>query len=139
MFRLFFLYALLIIFSASCKSHKNSATKSNAPSKILHTKDTATVAKTSVQRFIVSFYSIGSGAEGKQMEKLKVFISEFEKQINKKISFGIAPWGREGEVDYCLPLKELSEDQQKQFISGAKDALQMAQWVHYSENVPCRK
>jgi len=133
--KLFFLSALLIVSSATCKSHKNSTVKSNATSEVSLAKDSTVF----VQRFIISFYSIGSGAEGKQMEKLKTFIAEFEKKVGKKISLSTSPWGREGEIDYCFPLKELSDEQQKQFIGGAKDALQAAQWVHYSENVPCRK
>ena len=56
---------------------------------------------------------------------------------------GVAQWyerrGREGEVDFCFPLTELTPLQQKQFISGIKDALKTAQWVHYVENARCRR
>ena len=93
----------------------------------------------SLSRFIVSFYSIGSGSEGDQMNNLKMFTTQFGKRISKNITWSETPWGREGEVDFCFSLKDLTTEQQTEFINGAKQALNKAQWVHYFENKACRK
>ena len=139
MLRILCVSSLLIVGSATCKSHKNSTSQSNEPTQTTSSKDTTALSKLTIQRFIVSFYSIGSGVEQKQIDKLWNFITEYGTKIGKEFSYHVMPWGREGEKDFCFSLEELTIRQQKDFISGVKSALQTAQWVHYSENVPCRK
>lgn len=151
----------ILFLLSSCKETKKTST-SSAPAESPAPKDsqqpagvpTSTApadepligdesgAKTSgdsLMRFIVSFYSIGSGSESEQMVNLKTHIASFEKKIAKRISYSQAPWGREGEVDYCFSLNDLTGQQQTDFIKGAKEVLAKAQWVHYFENKACRK
>jgi hypothetical protein len=90
-------------------------------------------------RFIVSFYSIGTGAEQTLAAKFKVFAVEYLKTDNKKIKFDEVRWGREGESDFCLSLKELTPSQQVDFISKSKELLKEAKYVHYYENKECLK
>ena len=93
----------------------------------------------STMRFIVSFYSIGSGISRGMPEKLESFVEKYGLKINQKIIYNKTHWGREGETDYCFPLKELSDAQISEFIMGAKEELKSAEYVHFLENQECRK
>ena len=95
--------------------------------------------KDSVMAFIVSFYSIGSGVDRGQPEKLKAYVTAFGKKANTNIEYNVTYWGREGETDYCFPLKGLPDARITEFINGAKEALRTAEHVHFLENQVCRK
>lgn len=85
-------------------------------------------------RFIVTFYSIGSGTEHEQINILEKFLADYNRiTVKYEKSF----WGREGEVNYCMHLSEIAGAEQQKFIEGAKDALKSAKWVHFSENTLC--
>ncbi len=90
-------------------------------------------------RFIVSFYSIGAGTEQKQIEKFENFLTGYRQKTGKSISAEKTSWGREGELDFCLNLSEISSNDQLNFIRDAKEELKTARWVNFSENSPCRK
>ncbi|MEO8087326.1 MAG: hypothetical protein ABI763_10925 [Bacteroidota bacterium] len=104
--------------------------------------DTNTLMNASLDplmRFIVSFYSIGSGIDRGQPDNLKAFVDVFSKKNSKSIEFNEVHWGREGETDYCFTLNGLSDIQVIDFIEGAKGALKAAEHVHFNENQACRK
>ena len=90
-------------------------------------------------RFIVSFYSIGEGTEQKQIEKLEGFLYQYRQKNKKTIPVQKTFWGREGELDFCISLKEISLSDQLVFIQDCKNELKTAKWVHFIENSPCRK
>jgi hypothetical protein len=46
-------------------------------------------------------------------------------------------WGREGEIDYCLKLSELNNQQQVKFIADTKELLKKSELVRYYENRAC--
>jgi hypothetical protein len=46
-------------------------------------------------------------------------------------------WGREGEIDYCLKLSELNNQQQVKFIADTKEVLKKSKLVRYYENTTC--
>ena len=92
-----------------------------------------------VMPFIVSFYSIGSGIDRGQSEKLLAFLDDFNAKNKSQVEFSEIHWGREGETDYCFPLTGLNDSQIRAFKSGVKEALKSAEHVHYLENEPCRK
>ncbi len=94
--------------------------------------------KTDNYRFIISFYSIGSGRDVVAYQKFNAYMADYQKQKNLTIATEETPWGREGEVDYCMGLTELAEIEQREFITNLKSALTDAKWVHYFENAPCR-
>jgi len=152
--------AAILIFSVlfACKQNKNAAVApketpnsntSTAPVAPVH--DTVVQAvpakaeeiksdpKDSLMAVIVSFYSIGSGIDRGQPEKLKSFVEFFSKQINKRIEYAETHWGREGETDYCFTLNGLTGDESKKFLIGAKESLKAAGHVHFLQNQPCRK
>jgi hypothetical protein len=95
-------------------------------------------AKDSIMPFIVSFYSIGSGIDRGQPEKLKAFADSYGKKINVQIDYLETHWGREGETDYCFPLKGLSDVQVIEFRKGVKETLKESEHVHFIENQVCR-
>jgi len=84
-------------------------------------------------RLVVSFYSIGEGSDYKVKEEFEKFLNSY----SKKIAYEPTPWGREGEIDYCLKLNELSPTEQVDFVKKAKEVLHKSKLVHINENVKC--
>lgn len=89
-------------------------------------------------RLVVSFYSICCGIDHKAQERLDKFIRRYEKAKSKQLTKEAVRWGREGEVDYCLKLSELSRREQRRFISNVRRLLKRSKLVHINENVACR-
>ena len=89
-------------------------------------------------RLVVSFYSICCGIDQKARERLDRFIRRYEKAKGKQLTKAEVRWGREGEVDYCLKLSELSRREQRRFISNVRRLLKRSKLVHINENVACR-
>lgn len=81
-------------------------------------------------RLVISFISKGAGIDGKAMDKVKNFIDNHP----KKPSYEVAGWGREGEKDYVLTLKELTQDEQKLFIDDLKKLVSNTDMVLFREN-----
>ncbi len=118
--------------SATTVASVDEPIQPDAENKLAATDDTT-------MRFIASFYSIGEGTEVTLKEKLKSFAVEYGKRVHQKINYNETFWGREGETDYCFPLKELTAQQQTDFINGAKEVLNTAKHVYFFENRACRK
>lgn len=92
------------------------------------------VAAEESSRFIVSFYSPGNGIDRNAKNKFDAFLKKFEPTL----AYTTTKWGREGEVDYCFDLTELSAEQQEAFIASAKELLSTSKKVRFSENETCR-
>ncbi len=141
----FILLSLVTTLFFSCKSNKS--TSSTQAQKVEAQNPETTVATTEVQktdsakeelyRFTVTFYSIGEGTENKYMTGFEDFIGIFSGKVGKNIDYERTPWGREGETDYCLKLKELTPKEQTDFILRTNELLKGAKWVHVYENQPC--
>lgn len=89
-------------------------------------------------RLVVSFYSICCGIDHQAQEDLDKFIKRYEKSKRKQLTKAAVSWGREGEIDYCLKLSELSLREQKRFISQVRTLLKKSKLVHINENVACQ-
>ena len=89
-------------------------------------------------RLVVSFYSICCGIDHKAKENLDNFIKGYEKAKRKKLTKAAVSWGREGEVDYCMKLAELSRREQKRFIAKVRLLLKSSKLVHINENAACQ-
>lgn len=85
-------------------------------------------------RLSVSFYSIGSGIDQETRAKFEKFVAEYSPQVTVQSK----RWGREGEIDYCFRLAELTKDQQEDFIRKAKNVIGSSKLVHFNENASCR-
>jgi|GEM_PF-828052 len=86
-----------------------------------------------IYRLVVSFYSKGEGIDYRAAEKFEAFVLGYKPAV----AFEKTSWGREGEIDYCMKLSELSTKEQKQFIDLARIELANTQLVHFNENAKC--
>ncbi len=100
--------------------------------------DGQTRAGGQTSRLVVSFYSICCGIDHKAQEKLDKFIHDYEKLKGRQLTKAAVRWGREGEIDYCLKLSELSTRERKRFVSKVRLLLKTSKLVHINENAPCR-
>lgn len=148
--KLTFIAFVLVVAVTSCRNKKEvvqvttvtvpaSETTMIAPvTKPVKTGEADTTAKVENYRFIVSFYSIGEGVDAFSHRKFIAYLLDYKRK-NKAVYAEEAPWGREGEVDYCMKLIELNAVEQADFIKNLKTELVEARWVHYYENKPCDK
>lgn len=81
-------------------------------------------------RLIISFISKGAGIDGNAHDKIISFINNH----SKKPAFETFTWGREGERDYILTLKELTPDEQKLFVDEVKKLKIKSDMVFIKEN-----
>jgi len=84
-------------------------------------------------RLVIGFFSIGEGIDTKVHEVYKNFLTTYKKPI----AFEPTKWGREGEIDYCLKLNELTPVEQEEFVKKSKDLLIKSKLVHVNENAKC--
>ncbi|MES2133094.1 MAG: hypothetical protein V4506_12140 [Bacteroidota bacterium] len=115
------------VMSMSCKSQKNTTTTAA-------TTDSAADSKEQTYRLIVSFTSKGAGVNA---EKRTAFLAYVESHPKKPANKAVL-WGREGETDYCLSLKELSKKEQTDFINDVKKVVSGSDQVILSENAICQ-
>lgn len=97
-----------------------------------------TQASGQTQRLVVSFFSICCGIDNKAQEDLDRFIKRYEKTKRKQLTKSAIHWGKEGEIDYCLKLSELSPKEQRKFISQVRALLKRSKLVHINENAACQ-
>jgi hypothetical protein len=116
-------------------------------SKLVHTKENAkcdhnnwpaptppvTPPAEDSYRLVVEFFSIGQGIDIKANDEFVKFLNTYI----KKIEYTPTHWGREGEVDYCLKLSELSTLDQANFVKKTKEILSSSKLVHINENAKC--
>ncbi len=104
--------------------------KVSAP-KVALESGTATAEGVNVKyRLVLSFISKGAGTDHKTIEKVKEYIESHP----KKPAFEVKTWGREGEKDYALLLKELTADEQKVFVEDIKKLIASSELVLLKEN-----
>jgi hypothetical protein len=121
-----------LFFLLACKGNKNAA---GGPQPEQVKVETVT---DSISRLIVSFISIGGGIDRNAKNEFAELIEQFGNRYDTKLNPEIIKWGREGETDFCLKLKELSKDQQEQFIKESKTLLENRKLVRIYENEKCR-
>jgi hypothetical protein len=86
-------------------------------------------------RLVVSFISKGAGIDYKTAESLKSYIENHP----KKPAYEVKSYGREGETDYVLTLKELNADEQKLFVDQVKKLVSSSDMTLVKENEPYTK
>ncbi len=82
-------------------------------------------------RLVVAFTSVGSGIDGAKLDAIEGYI----KNHAKKPAYDVIQQGREGERELCLLLKELTKDEQTNFIAEVKKLAQGSDRVTVTENV----
>ena len=124
--------SLLFVTATACKNKKNATAASKTANQAAASTSSTPPAEDSY-RLVVEFFSIGQGIDQKTQ-------TDFEKLLSsntKKIAYEPTHWGREGEVDYCLKLSELSTGEQAEFVKKTKEMLSTSKLVHISENAKC--
>lgn len=106
---------ITILFSfacANCQAQKNQTKPQSAETA------TAQNPKTKKLKFalIISFTSHAYGIDGEKYDAIIKYISTHPKKPKYKL-YG---WGREGERDICMNLKELTKRERKAFIKKIK-------------------
>ena len=89
-------------------------------------------------RVIISFISIGEGPSLTGHDKLQNFLNFQNENTEKNLKCDTIPWGREGEVDYCFTLEELSEGEQENFMGELRRSLEGDELIRIEENTVCR-
>lgn len=87
---------------------------------------------------VVSFYSIGMGVNHQAVNIMNHIIEEYKNTKNVDIPVNKIPWGREGEIDYCIDIQSIGEKDQKEFINKVHSLLDSQNWVRIKENAQCR-
>lgn len=126
--RILFIVALLTASASilsSCKSSK--AANDNVT--------TTSEPDSGMSRLVVSFLSPGDGIDHEMRTKYFNWVREQPKEI----AYSTVRWGREGEVDYCFTLSELSAAQQKEFVKKSREILAASEKVRVGENEKCRE
>ena len=130
--QLFFLASLISLACISCKSKKEAAIVT----------ETAPVAATSaapetpiVYRLLVSFISKGAGPDS---EKRTAFLAYVDAHPSKP-AYKTVNWGREGEIDYCFNLSELSSKKDMiAFIESVRKIAAGSDRIIVNENAECQ-
>lgn len=83
-------------------------------------------------RLVVSFISRGFGID----HKVK---TDFEQWLATKpnVKYEVHPWGKEGELNYCFALSELSTSDQDAFVKEVRQQLVGRDMVFINENTRC--
>ena len=105
----------------SCKSTSQAVEANKTETK----SDTSAKTETqeTVYDVIISFTSRASGIDRDIKDKVDKLLSNFNAENENKIKPEIAPWGREGEVDYHFITKNLSTNQKKALTTKIKEAI----------------
>lgn len=126
------LMSVILVGFLYCASSKKSLTQSNT-----NTINT-NAPHDSLYLMRVSFISRGSGTDRKAKQTYEQFIRQFEIDHNVMVQYEKTPWGREGEVDYCIKSITADTTLQRQFILQTNDQLKDKKLVRIYENVPCK-
>ncbi|MDB5282427.1 MAG: hypothetical protein JWO06_1502 [Bacteroidota bacterium] len=87
--------------------------------------------------FVISFYSIGSGKNGRAYTKFNSFIREFNSKNSPRIQYDIIDWGKEGEKDVCFHPNGNANF--TEFIKQITELLKNEPMVTVKEHEECRK
>lgn len=132
-----YLTQLLVICSfvvASCGTSKESAANEKVTDSSSKNNTMTAPGQDNKYRLIVSFISIGEGTDPDARKVMDGVIENWNQKTGKTIAMEPMPWGREGEVDFCFRLAELSSEDQVSFISEMKKAMEGRKLIQFAEN-----
>jgi len=95
-------------------------------------------ADTTVCSMLVSFYSRGAGTDFNTVTAFDRYVTDYGVTGKKSPRVERIPWGREGEIDYCIRWHELNSSEIKAFEEGAKQIVEKSELVHISYNAACK-
>lgn len=94
-------------------------------------------AADTIRMYWVSFYSIGGGIDINKAESFNALMQELEADGTVKVER--VPWGREGELDFCINFLKLSSERKQEIIQQIQSKLKDAKHVHQRLNGECKK
>jgi hypothetical protein len=112
------------------------ACKSKSPAESPKSSGQTTQAEMdALPMLVVSFYSIAYGIDSGARAALDAYLSKHEQilKVEKK------PWGREGEVDYCLFAPTLTEAQKAEHVQAIRALLSTGKNLHLYTDKACRE
>ena len=69
---------------------------------------------------------------------LDSYILDYKTKKGKAVRYIMIPWGREGEVDCCFDLKDLTVSEQSDFIEGLRNTMKARELIQINENAKNR-
>lgn len=146
-----FLISMMMLFF-SCRCHHEMAVNSQTSSisqtensvngsitalqkdTLIQTESKVADSVPSVCRVLVSAISIGTGIDPQAKTLLDKFVQEYMDATSKRILYTATHWGREGEMDFCFTLKNLSVEEQQNFVVGLNEVFKNHNLIHVEEN-----
>jgi hypothetical protein len=83
-------------------------------------------------RLVVSFISQGEGIDKKTHDAFVMWVKQ-----KGNIRYDAHSWGREGEMNYCFALENLSPAEQDEFVEEVRAQLIGKQQVYINEHADC--
>ncbi|MFN4124059.1 MAG: hypothetical protein ACK4GL_12245 [Flavobacteriales bacterium] len=127
-----FLFVILIATSA-CKNKKNAANTMNTPE-----PNPTEVSLPNSYSIVFSFYSIGSGSDWDIIGEMDAFLDAYKQSGKSQPEVDRIPWGREGEVDFCIQTGQMKSTERESFRNSVMEIARRAKFVHINENAVCR-
>lgn len=87
---------------------------------------------------VLSFYSIGSGSDWEVIGEMDAFLDAYRKSGKSQPEVERIPWGREGEVDFCIQTGKMNPADSESFRKSVLEIARKAKFVHINENAVCR-
>ncbi len=101
------------------------------------TSPAAATAKT--YRLVVSFTSKGAGTDAKAKDAFSGVINKWRISKGAELKTERPKWGKEGEMDICSDLTELSEAERTKFLGEVRAAVGKSDRVTITENGTCHE
>jgi hypothetical protein len=151
-----FVIVLVALVAISCKS-KNITTepqtsKESNTAKVIKVEEPESVSINRVieenqvksttpelYSLVVSFYSIGAGIDAPIAQEFDYYVRDFQEQHADYFYAERVPWGREGEIDYCIQYPTLNKEKAQEFIRKTNEIISKSKMVHMTENGECKR
>ncbi len=134
--RILYVALPLLLLTTACNRKQAPVAQDDAKTDTtVVTQEPAPLPEGSVEnaRLVVMFISKGAGIDQKTKEAFEKWLQEQPRQVKWEVT----TWGREGELNYCLKLDELSTRDQEKFVEQTRIFLTDKDLVIVTENAPC--
>ncbi len=119
--------------TSTATSSENSTTGTTAQNEMTTTTQDQAAKEEQKCRLIISFISIGEGVDPAARDIMDGILRKWESKAGKSITIEPIPWGREGEVDFCFLLNELSAPDQALMAREMREAFIQHPLIQISE------
>lgn len=119
---------LIVMFLGFCNAQKNQTKIESATNPVNNQNPQVKKLKFAL---VISFTSHASGIDGEKYDAIIKYINNHP----KKPKYKLYAWGREGERDICMNLKEFKKSERKAFIDEIKKLAQGSDRVFVNTNV----